>query len=190
MTSASEGGGDGGASLAAALAEAEPLVTQPGPDRQLVRAARSQLRRLAGKPASKEGASDSVDSIFKPAKSYPDEEFETVAARFEDLRWKLQTMPGGATVRTDEYYVMHSFVQQAQHGDVATEKPMWADRGGLDYDGRNRRADKMIGDPPMMQDRLKGMSRDRARQLAVAYWHEGIPPSALYSDTRGITARK
>lgn len=47
-----------------------------------------------------------------------------------------------------------SYAQQGLLGDNTTERPMWAEKGGLDFDGRSRWD---------AWDKLKGMKQERAR---------------------------
>lgn len=45
-------------------------------------------------------------------------------------------MPGGAVKKPESYYKLYGFFKQASAGDNTTERPVWAERGGLDFDGR------------------------------------------------------
>lgn len=64
---------------------------------------------------------------------------------------------------------------QATQGDNAAERPMWADRGGLDFEGRAR-WDAWAA--------VKGLDADKARLRFVKLFWE-FPAAALYGDTRG-----
>ena len=86
-------------------------------------------------------------------------------------------MPGGATVKCPEFYVMNAFFMQATEGDNTTERPMWAERGGLDFDGKNAWDQWVL---------LKGTSKEDARSLFVAFYREMDHAKALYSDTRKL----
>ena len=63
---------------------------------------------------------------------------------------------------------------QAEQGDNSSERPMWADKGGLDFEGRAR-WDAWAA--------VKGMDKEDARLRFVQLYYEFLP-SALYSDTR------
>jgi acyl-CoA-binding protein len=45
---------------------------------------------------------------------------------------------GGATVKPDDFYRLYALTMQATQGDNQAERPMWAERGGLDFEGRAR----------------------------------------------------
>ena len=73
-----------------------------------------------------------------------------------------------------------SLHQQATLGDVTGERPMWAERGGLDFDGRAR-WDAWAG--------RKGGRAERARaEFVKAFWEAS--PKAFYSDGRGAFVKK
>jgi acyl-CoA-binding protein len=63
---------------------------------------------------------------------------------------------------------------QATQGDNTAERPMWAEKGGLDFEGRAR-WDAWTN--------IKGMAVDKAKMQFVKSYYE-FPPSVLYSDTR------
>lgn len=69
---------------------------------------------------------------------------------------------------------------QATQGDNATERPMWAERGGLDFEGRAR-WDAWAA--------LRGLDGARARLRFVKLLHE-FSPAALYKDTRGAVLQQ
>jgi acyl-CoA-binding protein len=74
---------------------------------------------------------------------------------------------------------LYGLHQQAKQGDNATERPMWAEKGGLDFEGRAR-YDAWAA--------VKGLQPEEAKLRFVKLFYE-FPPSALYSDTRGgVTA--
>lgn len=43
--------------------------------------------------------------------------------------------PGGAVAKPDDFYRLYALHQQATQGDNTAERPMWAERGGLDFEG-------------------------------------------------------
>ena len=43
--------------------------------------------------------------------------------------------PGGASMKPADYYTLKGYTQQAELGDNEVDKPMWAEHGGLDFDG-------------------------------------------------------
>ena len=45
-------------------------------------------------------------------------------------------MPGGATKKPDAFYELYGFFKQATEGDNTEEQPVWAETGGLDFEGR------------------------------------------------------
>ena len=65
-------------------------------------------------------------------------------------------------------------VPQASRGDNTGERPMWAERGGLDFEGRAR-WDAWTA--------LRGTDPAKARLRFVKLFHEFVP-AALYRDTR------
>lgn len=64
---------------------------------------------------------------------------------------------------------------QATSGDNTSERPMWAEKGGLDFEGRAL-WDAWAG--------VKGMEAEAAKLAFVKAFYE-FPPGALYVDTRG-----
>lgn len=79
------------------------------------------------------------------------------------------------TPHPDDFYRLYALAQQATAGDNTSERPVWAERGGLDFEGRAR-WDAWAA--------LKGVASDAARARFVKLFHE-LPASALYLDTRG-----
>ena len=96
-------------------------------------------------------------------------------------KWKIIPRPGGATMKPADFYTLYgahhaaprhacllaignshshhpsaACVQQATVGDVTGEKPMWAETGGLDFDGRERWES---------WEKLKGTSSQAAKEL-------------------------
>lgn len=70
--------------------------------------------------------------------SYDAAEFAALAPKYETLNWRIISKPGGATVKPDDFYTLYGYHQQATQGDNSTERPMWAEKGGLDFEGRAR----------------------------------------------------
>ena len=70
----------------------------------------------------------------------PMSEYETLKDEDEGLKWRLIPKPGGAVVRPAAGYEMWAATQQAAKGGQTSDKAMWAGRGGLDCDGRERGA--------------------------------------------------
>uniref|UniRef100_A0A383VFQ0 ACB domain-containing protein n=1 Tax=Tetradesmus obliquus TaxID=3088 RepID=A0A383VFQ0_TETOB len=181
--------GEGIDALITAVGKAKFLDETPGEDRQKLRAARTKLRKLlaareAGGGTVSAGAAAAAAGV--PAEksphmktSYDAVEFDTLADVYEGLKWRMISKPGGATVKPDDFYRLYALQQQASQGDNTTERPMWAEKGGLDFKGRAR-WDAWAA--------LKGLASEEAKLRFVKLFYE-FPPSALYSDTRGgVTA--
>jgi acyl-CoA-binding protein len=107
--------------------------------------------------------------------SYDAAEFPALAAKYEKLAWRIISKPGGATVKPDEFYTLAALAAQATAGDVAGERPMWAEKGGLDFEGRAR-WDAWAA--------VKGTPSAKAKADFVKHYYE-FPVKALYSDARG-----
>ena len=107
--------------------------------------------------------------------SYDAAEFAALSDKYEGLNWRIISKPGGATVKPPEYYALYAFFQQATAGDNASERPMWAEKGGVDFEGRERWD---------AYEALKGMTAEKAKESFVKTYYE-FPASALYKDTRG-----
>ena len=78
-------------------------------------------------------------------------------------------------MKPPEYYVLYAHHQQATAGDNSGERPMWAEKGGIDFEGREK-WDAWEG--------LKGMAAEKAKETFVKAYYE-FPATALYKDTRG-----
>lgn len=87
----------------------------------------------------------------------------------------LHTLCCSPCLLQDPFPLLHSLHKQAEEGNNIAERPMWAERGGLDFDGRCR-WDAWTA--------LKDMSLEKAKLGFVQLFYE-FSPSALYQDTRG-----
>ncbi|PNH10421.1 hypothetical protein TSOC_002851, partial [Tetrabaena socialis] len=128
--------------------------------------ARTRLRQLAVAAAK----ADSTDRSPHARSEYSAEDFDKLTGSYEKLNWRMVSKPGGATVKPDDFYRLYALHMQATQGDNATERPMWAERGGLDFEGRARAA-------------LRGTERAKSRLRFVKLFHE-FSPTALYKDSR------
>lgn len=106
--------------------------------------------------------------------SYDASEFSKLVEKYEKLNWRIISKPGGATVKPDDFYLLYGFHMQAATGDNTAERPMWAEKGGLDFEGRAR-WDAWTA--------VKGMPADKARLEFVKTYYE-FPVKSLYTDTR------
>lgn len=68
--------------------------------------------------------------------SYDGAEGDALASKYEKLNWRIISKPGGATVKPDEFYTLYGYHMQASKGNNEEERPMWAEKGGLDFEGR------------------------------------------------------
>ncbi|PNW74624.1 hypothetical protein CHLRE_12g489800v5 [Chlamydomonas reinhardtii] len=162
--------GDDVEALAEAIAEAAFLDATPGDHRQKLRAARTRLRNLNAAAAR----ADKADRSPHAKPEYSAADFETLTGQYEKLNWRMVSKPGGATVKPDDFYRLYALHMQASRGDNTGERPMWAERGGLDFEGRAR-WDAWTA--------LRGTDPAKARLRFVKLFHEFVP-AALYRDTR------
>ena len=155
-----------------------PSLSLRKPIQQKTKAARTRLRKGLSDAAAKAqaaAASAAADASPFAKASYDAAEFPALAPTLEALAWRAIAKPGGATVRPDPYYELLALEAQARAGDVSGERPMWAERGGLDFDGRARWDAHAA---------LRGVAGDEARLRFVRlYWE--FSPRALYSEGRG-----
>lgn len=164
--------------LTSAIEQALFLDAIPGEDRQKLRAARMRLRQLLKEESAAAAAAEKAGPAEKSpwAKdSYDKGEFTALANKYESLNWRIISKPGGATVKPPEYYVLYAHHQQATQGDNSGERPMWAEKGGIDFEGREK-WDAWEG--------LKGMDGEKAKEAFVKSYYE-FSAKALYKDTRG-----
>ncbi|GAB4818224.1 hypothetical protein N2152v2_005270 [Parachlorella kessleri] len=167
--------------LEAAITEGAFLDATPGDDRQKLRAARTKLKKMKADEEAKKLA----DAQKNPAErsphakeSYDAKEFEVLVEKYEKLNWRIISKPGGATVKPDDFYVLYGYHMQATQGDNTAERPMWAEKGGLDFEGRAR-WDAWTN--------YKGMKTEKAKLEFVKAYYEFLP-KALYTDTRGSSS--
>lgn len=66
----------------------------------------------------------------------PIEKFQELSESYPSLKWRMISRPGGATMKPIDFYRLEGAKKQAEIGDVNIEKPMWAETGGLDFNGR------------------------------------------------------
>ncbi|KAG2494601.1 hypothetical protein HYH03_007366 [Edaphochlamys debaryana] len=162
--------GDDMEALAEAIAEAAFLDATPGEHRQKLRAARTRLRNLLAAAAR----ADAADRSPHARSEYSVDDFERLTVQYEKLNWRMVSKPGGATVKPDDFYRLYALHMQATRGDVEGERPMWAERGGLDFEGRSR-WDAWAA--------LRGSDPPKCALRFVRLFHE-FSPAALYKDTR------
>ncbi|KAK9863274.1 hypothetical protein WJX84_001796 [Apatococcus fuscideae] len=163
--------------LSAAIDQAKFLDNVPGEERQKLRAARTKLKKLRLDDEKKKvaaSAKSAADRSPHTKESYDDKEYEQLAEKYQKLNWRIISKPGGATVKPDEFYSLYGLQMQAEKGENTTERPMWAEKGGLDFEGRAK-WDAWTS--------YKGMATAKARLQLVKEYYE-FPVKALYSDTR------
>lgn len=144
----------------------------------LLPAAKSKLRKLL---ADSQGAAGE-GSPGRPAKlpsphakeAYDPAEFQELVGKYERLSWRMVSKPGGAVVKPEEFYELYACCAQAEQGDNKGERPMWAERGGLDFEGRAKWD---------AWELLKGTDATAAKLRFVAKYYEASP-SCFYKDTR------
>ena len=165
-------------SLSFSLSLVSTLSTNQTKPPTTTTAARTRLRKALADAAAKAqaaAASAAADASPFARPSYDASEFAALASTFESLAWRAIAKPGGATVKPDPYYELAALSAQARGGDVAGERPMWAERGGLDFDGRARWDEHAA---------LRGLPGEEARlRFVKLYWE--FSPRALYSEGRG-----
>ncbi|KAL3141955.1 hypothetical protein ABBQ32_004601 [Trebouxia sp. C0010 RCD-2024] len=163
--------------LSVAIDQASFLDRKPGEGRQKLRAARTRLRKLRHEQIAKEAAaaSKSLAERSPHAKeSYDAKEGEALGGKYEKLNWRIISKPGGATVKPDEFYILYGYFMQASKGDNVEDRPMWAEKGGLDFEGRAK-WDAWTA--------VKGTASHTAMLAFVKNYYE-FSAKALYKDTR------
>ena len=144
--------GDDIGCLVECIHEAEFLAQKPGESRQKLRAAKARLRGLKIKENKEEKASlekkkktqpgldltNSLQDLDKqePSAVYNYDLFQELSEQYKNLKWRKIQLPGGATRFPEEYYVLYALAMQATKGNNTGEEPMWAETGGLDFEGR------------------------------------------------------
>mmetsp|Transcript_1742 Transcript_1742/g.10739 ORF Transcript_1742/g.10739 Transcript_1742/m.10739 type:complete len:202 (-) Transcript_1742:2407-3012(-) len=144
--------GDDIGRLVECIHEAEFLAQKPGESRQKLRAAKARLRGLKIKENNEEKASlekkkktqpgldlaNSLQDLDKqePSAVYNYALFQELSEQYKNLKWRKIQLPGGATRFPEEYYVLYALAMQATKGNNTGEEPMWAETGGLDFEGR------------------------------------------------------
>lgn len=94
-------------------------------------------------------------------------QYDTISSGWDatTMKWRMIQKPGGAHMKPTDFYRLYAAQQQAENGDCTTEQPMWAEHGGLDFDGRERWAE---------YNKLKGTSKEEAKKLFCAVYGEAM----------------
>ena len=71
-----------------------------------IAAARTQLRRLLaeGKTLDVNNGAEPVQKSPHAKAKYDAADFESLKAKYEQLKWRMISKPGGATVKPDDFY--------------------------------------------------------------------------------------
>ncbi|KAK9829257.1 hypothetical protein WJX72_004833 [[Myrmecia] bisecta] len=133
-----------------------------------------KLKKLQIEEEKKAAAAANKEKSPHAKESYDMNEFDDLAEKYAKLNWRIISKPGGATVKPDEFYELYRLHMQAASGDNTTERPMWAEKGGLDFEGRAK-WDAWTA--------VKATTADKAKLLFVKGYYE-FPAKALYTDTR------
>lgn len=113
-------------------------------------------------------AGNGIKSTVAADYKIPDvSEYDTISSGWDaaTMKWRMIQKPGGAHMKPQDFYRLYAAQQQAENGDCTTEQPMWAEHGGLDFDGRERWAE---------YNKLKGMSKEEAKKLFCAVYGEAM----------------
>ena len=172
--------GDDVPKLIEAVKNASFLEDIPSPERQALRASKRKLKRALVKQTNEkrkslfqgkdlEGLKAKTDKFVKN----PDK-FQELCDLYQNLKWRIVKMPGGATRKADAYYTLHGLMKQALIGDVDEDCPMFAENGNIDFHGR------FLWDSWNL---AKGLKQEEAKQKFVSEFFN-FSPSALYKDTR------
>ena len=163
--------------LGTAIEKASWLNGTPGEPRQKLRHAKKKYRALLEVAAKRiaEGLGDAGAKPSSHAKdAYDPEEYEELKTGYESLKWKLIRKPGGQSVKYEAYYRLYGLHMQAEQGDNATDRPEWAEKGGIDFAGRAKWD---------AWKALAGKSREDAKHDFVKEFYE-FSSDALFQDTR------
>ncbi len=149
------------------------------PHSPLPTAAKTRLARLLkemkeGTAAKSPHAKESYDSIEFDSLIHscvsslllspflPHEPF-VMCHSYDKLSWRMVSRAGGATVKPDDFYRLYALHMQATAGDNVAERPMWAEKGGLDFEGRARH-DAWTA--------VKGLDAEKAKLRFVKLFYE------------------
>jgi acyl-CoA-binding protein len=94
----------------------------------------------------------------------------------KELKWRLIQRPGGAFIKPDDWYRLYAASMQAKQGDNTSERPMWADHGGIDFHGRAS-WDAWA--------ELKGMDTEQATAKFCRVYAEAHTPERFSSNFHG-----
>ena len=175
--------GDSIPDLVAAIRASHFLEKVPGAPRQALRAAKRKLKtQMAAHRAAEEAAAARAKAAgaLDPARASAIAEdaarFARLVSEYENLKWRMVKMPGGAIRRTEDYYRLHGLMMQATQGDLPTESecPTWSDKGNIDFHGRS------VWEA---WQKLRGMPPVEARSRFVSEFF-AFPPEAVYKDER------
>merc|ERR1719248_394781 len=114
--------------LARCVKEAEWLESTPGNHRQQYRAAKANLREIY-RSLKKQAEEDKAKGIVRRAYD-AEAEFPRISTTWEDLKWRMKAMPGGATKKHELFYDLYGLFSQATKGDNVDPQPVWAASGG------------------------------------------------------------
>eukprot|EP01024_Parvocaulis_polyphysoides_P069743 TRINITY_DN85634_c0_g1_i1.p2 TRINITY_DN85634_c0_g1~~TRINITY_DN85634_c0_g1_i1.p2 ORF type:complete len:188 (+),score=25.49 TRINITY_DN85634_c0_g1_i1:100-663(+) len=172
--------GDNLTALQQAIERASFLDDKPGDDRQKLRAARTKLRKLqlqnGGNEQNLQAADTASNKKVSPyvKQEYDVGEFDKLIEKYDKLAWRMIQKPGGASVKPDDYYTLYGYHKQACEGNNESERPMWAEKGGLDFEGRAKwDAWKALHDT----------QQEQSKQSFVKLYYE-MTPDNFYKDNR------